>query len=74
VIKADLRRQIETFRVEQVELRDRGAENRVLLLQVFGDRSYWMTLLNEEKRDIYRALVDRVLIREGVVEEIILKV
>jgi len=39
-----------------------------------GDRSYWKTLLDEEKRELYRALVDRVVVKDGQVERVELKV
>jgi DNA invertase Pin-like site-specific DNA recombinase len=74
VIKADLRRQIEVFQSKQGVLTVQESENRELLLQVFGDRSYWKTLLDEEKQEIFRALVERIVLKDGKVEQVILKV
>jgi site-specific DNA recombinase len=73
-IKADLRRQIDTFQIQQSVSHTQQLASQELLLQVFGDRSYWKTLLAEEKRELYRNLVDRVVIRAGQVERVELKV
>jgi DNA invertase Pin-like site-specific DNA recombinase len=49
-------------------------ERRKLLLKVFKDPDYWKTLNNVEKLDIYQALVDRVMIRDGEVVKVDLMV
>lgn len=73
-IVSDLRRQIESFQHRTQREDSAQAGNRELLLQVFGNPVYWKTLGDEEKREIYRSLVDRVIVRNGQVEQVILKV
>jgi site-specific DNA recombinase len=48
--------------------------NRELLLSAFCDPTYWRTLLEEEKRQLFAALVEQVVVRDGQVEQIQLKV
>lgn len=74
MIKADLRQQIENFGHQESVLNAAQSTSRDLLLQTFGERSYWKTLLDEEKQEIYRALVDRVGVKDGKVERVELKV
>lgn len=73
-IKADLRQQIQAYQCRLQEADVARAGNLGLLLEVFGDRSYWKTLQDEDKRDIYRVLVDRVRMRNGRVEGVELRV
>jgi site-specific DNA recombinase len=72
--KQNLRQQIQSFQLQVKQADNVKSENRELLLQVFGDRSYWKTLLDEEKQEIFRALVERIIVRDGKVEQVILKV
>jgi site-specific DNA recombinase len=74
VIITDLKRQIEQFhhQTDQRAAVDEG--NRELLLRCFRDRLYWKTLLDDEKQSLYRALVDRVVVKDGQVQDVILKV
>jgi site-specific DNA recombinase len=73
-IVTDLRRQIEEFRYRQTTVGQQELANRELLLQVFGDRLYWKTLSDAEKQHIYRALVERVVMKDGQVVSVVLKV
>jgi site-specific DNA recombinase len=73
-IVADLRQQIEAYQQRRQVTTAVTSEQRELLLQVFGDPIYWKTLKDEEKREIYRALVERVVIRDGKVEQVELRV
>lgn len=73
-IVADLRQQIEAYERKQQVATVVTSEQRDLLLQVFGDPLYWKTLMDEEKREIYRALVERVVIKGGQVERVELRV
>lgn len=73
-IKTELRQQIQLFQQNLQHQDLRQSENRDLLLQVFSDRTYWTTLLDDEKRQIYRALVEKVVVRNGEIEQIVLKV
>ncbi|MDJ0704784.1 MAG: fdxN element excision recombinase XisF [Leptolyngbyaceae cyanobacterium MO_188.B28] len=72
-IIADLKKQIGAFWHRQL-LEDKHQLANQELLQGFSDRRYWQTLLPEEKQDLYRALVDRVYMREGKVAGVELKV
>lgn len=70
----DIRNQIQLLQ-QSLTIEDTSrVENQDLLLQVFGDRSYWKTLMDEEKREIYRTLVGQVMVRDGQVERIELQV
>jgi site-specific DNA recombinase len=73
-IVADLRQQIQEFQYQKSTVNYQQSANRELLLRIFGDRLFWKTLLPEEKRDIYRKLVDRVMMRDGQVVSVLLKV
>jgi Pyruvate/2-oxoacid:ferredoxin oxidoreductase delta subunit len=73
-IVADLRQQIEAYRQKQQVATVVTSEQRDLLLQVFGDPLYWKTLMDDEKREIYRALVERVIVKDSQVERVELKV
>jgi predicted RNA-binding Zn ribbon-like protein len=73
-IVADLQRQIEQFRYQQSALSATHLANRELLLRCFAARLSWKTLLDEEKQDIYRQLVDRVTMKDGQVVGVALKV
>jgi len=67
------------FTLSWRELRDRLAEqerqqttesSKQSLLETFADRQYWTTLSSEERRDIYRALVNRIVIQDGEIVQI----
>ncbi|MGF1566878.1 MAG: fdxN element excision recombinase XisF [Nodosilinea sp.] len=73
-IIAELRHQVEDFQSRQREGNHQQSAQRELLIQAFGDLTYWKTLLSEERRDLYRALVDQVMLRAGQVESVLLKV
>lgn len=42
------------------------------LLSTFLEKDYWHTLMDQEKQAIYRALVEKVIVKFGAVEEVIL--
>lgn len=73
-IIVDLERQIEELRHQSDQHSQVDHANRELLLRCFSDRLYWKTLLDEEKRDLFRALVDRVIIQDGQIQSVLLKV
>ncbi|MEP0908315.1 zinc ribbon domain-containing protein [Leptolyngbya subtilissima ST-M1] len=73
-IVTDLRQQIEFYKQKQQLTTVMTLEQRELLLQVFSDSLYWKTLMDEEKREIYRALVERVVIKGGQVEQVELRI
>jgi hypothetical protein len=68
-IVADIQQQIEVLSCINTNESLVKTDQRDLLLQVFRDSLYWKTLLNKEKREVYSALVERVLIREGGMEK-----
>lgn len=72
--KQDLRSQINRYQLQQQVASHEQEENQGLLLGVFGDSDYWKTLSDSDKREIYRALVKRVVVKEGKVERVELKV
>ena len=51
-----------------------GREDRVNLLEVFRDPDYWATLEPSEKQEIYRELVQTIVIKDGQIQEINLKI
>jgi DNA invertase Pin-like site-specific DNA recombinase len=74
-IVAELKGQIESLIQQELQTSTRAQTNRELLVQCFGDRMTWEHLMSlEEKRDVYRALVNRVTIRDGQVQSVSLKV
>lgn len=72
--KRKLRLQIEnlTHQLKNVAVAD--SANRELLLEVPGIIDFWQELEAAQKRRFYQALVERVLVRNGQVEKVILKV
>jgi site-specific DNA recombinase len=66
--------QIETAVRQQQSAANQYSSNQQLLQQVFSDRGYWESLEPQERREIYRGLVRRVVVRYGTVEKIELKV
>ncbi|WP_198806932.1 fdxN element excision recombinase XisF [Leptolyngbya sp. BL0902] len=73
-IVADLKQQIEAYRYNQQASTSLSSEQRDLLLQTFSDPLYWKTLTPEQKRELYRALVERVIVKDGQVERVDLRV
>jgi len=73
-IIADLQNQIDTFRLNEANISQQEAMSRELLLQGLGDRLFWMTLPDEEKQQVYRALVKRVTLQDGQIQAVTLKV
>lgn len=56
----------------KVEESERG--DRLELLQAFSEPIVWRAYSDEKKRSIYRALVDRVVVKDGEVVDVVLKV
>lgn len=73
-IIAELHQQIAAIKQQQSAVSNQQSAKRELLLSTFSDRLYWQTLQPEEKRDLYRHLCDRIVIRDGGVESVLLKV
>jgi site-specific DNA recombinase len=73
-IVADLKQQIDAYRHKRQASTALEETQRDLLLQSFRDRDYWASLTPEEKRDLYRVLVDRVIVKDGQVDRVDLRV
>lgn len=72
--KQNLRAQIENLTHKFQSTSTEIDSNRDLLLEVFGDIGFWMQLPPDKRQRIYRQLVERVVIRNGAVESVNLKV
>ncbi|MDX2241382.1 MAG: fdxN element excision recombinase XisF [Leptolyngbyaceae cyanobacterium bins.302] len=74
-IVAELQNQIEALKTQQSSTTHQHTANRELLVQCFSDRATWEHLMSaEEKRDVYKALVEKVVIKDGQVQSVSLKV
>jgi hypothetical protein len=74
-IVSELQSQIDSLRIQGQQGSQVSESNRALLLQCFGDRATWELLISpEEKQQIYRALVDRVTVKDGRVVAVSLRV
>jgi len=60
--KDQIRAQIAQIRASEGSVDQTIAESRELLLSVFGSRAEWEVLKLDEKRHLFRALVDRVVV------------
>ncbi|ALF55720.1 hypothetical protein ACX27_27310 [Nostoc piscinale CENA21] len=72
--KKDIENQIEGLKIQQKTHNSKSEGNRDLLLWAFSDASCWRDTENEQKIVVYKSLVERIVIRDGVVESITLKV
>lgn len=72
--KTDLRRQIETIQALLQQQSHVQTGNHDLLLAHFSDPLFWQTLFPEEKQQVYRQLIQRVVVKDGQVEQVIPKV
>jgi DNA invertase Pin-like site-specific DNA recombinase len=74
VIVAQLKAQIEQQILQAKQQSQAHLVNRELLLRVFGDRFFWTTMPDTDKRICFQNLVKRVTIRDGAVVEVELSV
>jgi DNA invertase Pin-like site-specific DNA recombinase len=72
--KAEMQSQIQALVVKLQQQQVVDGSLRQMLLDTFSDPLYWEGLLDDRKREIYRALVKRVTIRDGAVVEVELRV
>ena len=72
--KIELRQQIESLKYKQEQIVFTNSVNRDLLLRTFSDRLFWECISDEDKRLCYQNLVERVVVRDGVVEKVELRV
>ncbi len=72
--KRDLAAQIDVLCLrEQSEDRTQAVKEQ-LLVHTFRDPCYWETLTALERRELYRALIKRIVVRDGTVESLELNV
>lgn len=70
----DLEVQIQNFLVRASNIEDLQQSDRDLLVQMFSDRQVFEPLTVEEKQVYYRQFVDRVIVKDGAVQTVDLKV
>lgn len=73
-IVTDLKTQIEALTLASSQQSSADMVNRVRLVRNFGDRLFWTTLSDADKRLCFQNLVKRVTIKDGQVESVELKV
>lgn len=66
--------QIETVRRSLQQSANQYSSNQQGLQQTFSSPKYWESLEAEERQQLYRGLVSRVVVRDGAIERIDLKV
>jgi len=71
---AELKRQIQDFEAQLDELEEYQTVDRSLLISVFSDPIYFKSLSQENQRRVFHGLVEKVLVRQGAIVEIRLKV
>lgn len=72
-LKGKLKLRIEGMKYGEVS-RSEEIGDKAKLLQAFSDPVLWRSFPDTEKRSVYRALVDRIMIKDGAVVEILLKI
>lgn len=71
--KIKLQRRINEF-AYSLGQHQQETDSRIDMLRSFPDPLYWHTLPDDEKRVIFRALIEKVIIKDGVVVEVTLKI
>ena len=74
IIINELQLEIETQRRLLENQSNVYTDNRSLLLTTFSNPLFWETVDQDKKRQIYRDLVARVVVKDGAVIEVKLKV
>jgi len=72
--KHDLVNQIQAFEHQLLQESEIKGTNRELLTWAFSDPSLWENLSDDDKKSIYKGLVERLEVKEGQVVAIKLKV
>lgn len=70
--KTKLQRRINEF-IHGMGQHQQETDSRIDMLKSFPDPLYWHTLPDDEKRVIFRALIEKVIIKNGAVIEVTLK-
>jgi site-specific DNA recombinase len=71
---AQLENQITQLRYSLSEKQDIDVVSRELLLWAFSDKELWKNATNEDKQRVYRELVEAVIVKNGQVTEVKLKI
>ncbi|MGL5807323.1 MAG: zinc ribbon domain-containing protein [Xenococcaceae cyanobacterium] len=71
---AELKRQIQEFETQLEKQEEYTAVDRQMLISVFCDPLYFKSLNHEGQRRVFHGLVEKVLVRDGAIVEIRLKV
>ncbi|MEH1788833.1 MAG: fdxN element excision recombinase XisF [Nostoc sp.] len=71
--KTKLQRRINEF-VHSLGQHQQDTDSRIDMLKSFPDPIYWHTLPDDEKRVIFRALIEKVIIKDGAVLEAVMKI
>jgi|JFJP01.1.fsa_nt_gi Site-specific recombinases, DNA invertase Pin homologs len=69
-----LQNQITQLRYSLSQSQNQDSVSRDLLLWIFGERECWKGMNDEDKKRVYRELVDRVVIKDGQVTSVKLKI
>jgi site-specific DNA recombinase len=69
-IVLELKQQIEDFYSRREIVHSQQTQQREELVQSLNDSAYWATLIPEDRRDLYRAVVKQITIRNGQVEAV----
>ncbi|MBD2492616.1 fdxN element excision recombinase XisF [Aulosira sp. FACHB-615] len=73
--KKDIENQIEGLKIQQNTHNNKSENNRDFLLWVFSDPSCWReTATVDQKISVYRSLVEKIIIKDGAIASIALKV
>jgi hypothetical protein len=71
--KEQIKTQIRNIQYQSTKSSEVDNDLRALLITTFSDRLYFETLQPTEKRLIYRALIDQIIIKDGLVSFVQLK-
>jgi site-specific DNA recombinase len=71
--KKEIENQIALLKFEENEKSEKSQSNRDLLLWAFSDPNIFKNCSTEEKTRVFRALVEKVLVKEGRIIDIFLK-
>jgi site-specific DNA recombinase len=71
--KREIERQIYSLQMKSNQTIATDKQKRKLLLQAFQDKTFWSNLELEDKKRLFHEFIDRVLVLNGQIVEIVLK-
>ena len=71
--KVELRLQIDAIARETKSISAQSSENRDLLVMSARQPGFWNELESDQKKRFYQALIDRVVVKDGLVQDVKLK-